>query len=245
MRKPALFNVNTVHDSWKPIIKTAIQCLSVDYKEELRKNPNWLPGPAHIFNAFSLPLDDVQYVLFGESPYPRPQSAIGYAFWDGAVEGLWSEYGLTTTVNRATSLRNLIKMLLVASHRLTATDTSQAAIARLDKHGLVQTNQQLFNNIQQRGILLLNASLILSDRPVTQEAKAWLPFMEAVLGELHSAKPDTQLILLGNIAKKLARIPSIPHYRAFHAPHPYNLSFIHDPKVLAFFAPLQLLEYLQ
>ena len=54
----------------------------------------------------------VNYVLFGES-LPRRASANGYAFWDAAVKIMVS-FGNSKTVNRATSLLNILKMLLIA-----------------------------------------------------------------------------------------------------------------------------------
>src|SRR5262245_7286900 len=111
------------------------------YISSLARSSNWLPGPNSIFNAFSLPLDHVNYVLFGESPYPRQESANGYAFWDASVNELWSATGLSKKVNRATSMRNILKMLLIAEGLLDKQQTSQEAIARIDKTHLVQTNQ--------------------------------------------------------------------------------------------------------
>jgi uracil-DNA glycosylase len=71
-----------------------------------------------LFAAFAQPLDRVRYVLVGEGPYPRAESATGVCFMDGAVGDLWSEAGLSKPVNRATSLRNFMKMLLVADGQL-------------------------------------------------------------------------------------------------------------------------------
>src|SRR5476651_2063113 len=103
------FNLDPVDPSFRPIIQQALTSLDKTYLDALTQSDQWLPGPKQIFNAFSLPLDKVNYVLFGESPYPRAQSANGYAFWDAAVKNLWSEKGMTKEVNRATSLRNFLK----------------------------------------------------------------------------------------------------------------------------------------
>src|SRR5690348_6563289 len=94
-------NLNTVDNSWKSCITDALNQLDPQYLEKLLQNEHWLPGPDKIFNAFSLPVDKVNYVLFGESPYPRAHSANGYAFWDAAVAELWSPTGLSKPVNRA------------------------------------------------------------------------------------------------------------------------------------------------
>ncbi len=65
------FNLNTIHTSWQPCIKTALEKLNPAYLQELYTHQDWLPGCHHIFSAFSLPLEQTRYVLFGESPYPR------------------------------------------------------------------------------------------------------------------------------------------------------------------------------
>src|SRR5579864_9224505 len=84
----------------------------------------FLPTEGRLFAAFKQPLDKVTHVLVGEGPYPRVESATGVCFMDGAVGALWSERGLSKAVNRATSLRNFMKMLLVADRQLAPEHTS-------------------------------------------------------------------------------------------------------------------------
>ena len=106
------FNFNCVHSSWMPCLSRGLSAMDPLYLQELQQKKEWLPGNKNIFNAFSLPLTSVNYVLFGESPYPRIDSANGYAFWDAAIHELWSETGFNKKVNRATSFRNILKMSL-------------------------------------------------------------------------------------------------------------------------------------
>src|SRR3989344_708271 len=110
MTQRRLFNIEITDPSWHDCLSQALNKVDPDYLEKLYNNSQWLPGHAKIFNAFTLPVDQVNYILFGESPYPRAHSANGYAFWDAAVTDLWSPIGLSKAVNRATSLRNMIKM---------------------------------------------------------------------------------------------------------------------------------------
>lgn len=154
------FNFSSIAPDWRPLIEEALAQMAPAYLTELAQNESWLPGPQNIFNAFSLPLAKTRYILFGESPYPRKQSANGYAFWDKAVTQLWSEQGLSKPVNRATSLRNFIKMLLITHGLLTPVNTSQAAISAVPKNGLVQTAADLFENMQKHGILLDRKSVV-------------------------------------------------------------------------------------
>jgi uracil-DNA glycosylase len=237
-----MLNLDTIHSSWRPLVERALGSIEPDYLTALEKDPDWLPGQANIFNAFSTPLEDSQTLLLGESPYPRAESANGYAFWDANVDGLWSDKGLSRQVNRATSLRNFVKMLLVAEHCLTPDDLSQDAIASLDKNALVDDIDGLFGNMLRHGFVLLNASLVLHNtRRVTQDAKAWRPFLHTLLTELSQAKPGLTLLLFGKIAQAVEAF-QLQGYHQLKAEHPYNISFIHNPDVLAFFQPLHLLK---
>ena len=234
------FPINNTHPSWHAPLEQALGTIDPRYLQSLANTSNWLPGIDKIFAAFSLPKNEVKYILFGESPYPRVESANGYAFWDANVENLWSETGLDRRVNRATSLRNMIKMLLLSNQELSEDDLSQAAIAKIDKSYMISKLDQLFHKLLDNGFLLLNTSLVLSDMNKNKEAKQWHSFVKHILLSLKQQNP--KLVLLGKIAEEILTLPEAQPYSSFVAPHPYNLSFIHDVEVQAFFSPLHLLS---
>lgn len=235
------FNLDPIHPSWRDCIQQALSQMNQDYLQALAKTDTWLPGRDNIFNAFSMPVDKVNYILFGESPYPRSESANGYAFWDAAVNEIWSENGLSKRVNRATSLRNIIKMLLIAEGMLDQTQTTQDCIALLNKQKLVKNNQEFFTNFIQHGFLLLNATLVLQTQSPQKDAREWQPFMQSVLRFLLQERPQIQLILFGKIANTIDElIGNIPNPR-LQVEHPYNLSFITNPTIIDFFKPMHLM----
>ncbi|KTD19270.1 uracil-DNA glycosylase [Legionella lansingensis] len=229
--------LRNTHPQWQAILSIALEQVDQDYLLRLQEDQDWLPGLKNLFAAFSLPLSKTKYILLGESPYPRPESANGYAFWDNAVHSLWSANGLSKEVNRATSLRNWMKMLLVARGDL-KDDLSQEAIARLDKAHFCKTANDFFTSLMKKGFLLLNASLVYSEGEVRFHARQWKPFMNSLLNQLAAYNPSLQLIIFGNIAKE---IPQTKLFPCLIAEHPYNLGFIHNPQVLEFFRPLDLL----
>lgn len=235
-------NLTAVHPSWKECLERGLAQIDPAYLETLSTSTNWLPGSQQIFNAFSLPLNQVNYVLFGESPYPRRESANGYAFWDAAVTDLWSSTGMSKQVNRATSLRNIIKMLLIADGLLTAEQCGQEDIARINKQSLIQSNNELFHHFLHHGFLLLNATPVLQDGAPQKDAKAWLPFTRELLNCLLHYRPRVKFILLGKIAGTIDSL--IPHVSVekIYAEHPYNLSFITNKVILDFFRPFHLLR---
>jgi uracil-DNA glycosylase len=236
-----MFNLNAINVdiSWRPILQRCLAKMDPAYLDALQKNKDWFPGLQAIFNAFTLPLEKTRFILFGESPYPRAASANGFAFWDAAVTSLWSSTGLSKEVNRATSLRNFIKMLLLASGDLTPKTLTQPHIAAIDKSSFIQTIDELFQHLMEAGFLLLNANLVFDKhRPVLRENRYWQPFMSALLDEVPST---IQLILFGKVAEKINQFPAANHFTQLLAEHPYNLSFIQEPKVLNFFKPFNLL----
>ncbi|GGI75771.1 uracil-DNA glycosylase [Legionella impletisoli] len=229
--------IKAAHPEWYELLTAAFKQMDQDYLQWLRKHDDWLPGKEQLLNAFSLPLSSSEYILFGESPYPREQSANGYAFWDDSVESIWSDTGFSKKVNRATSLRNFLKMLLHARGDLRS-DFSQDAIAKLDHSKYVQTAQEFFERLISKGFLLLNATLVYSEGKVNYHARKWQPFMHFLLSQLAEQKPSVQLVLFGRIAKQLPEIKLFPH---IIAEHPYNVSFVTNEEVMAFFKPLELL----
>ena len=177
-----------VHAEWQPLLSEALLSLNSDYCQQLIDDIGWLPGIQNLFGAFRRDLKNLKYILIGESPYPRAQSANGIAFYDAAVEDLWSDRGLSKAVNRATSMRNILKAALLAEGRVIADrdgKITQENIASIDKTELVKTMPNLFENLHQRGFLLLNATPVLHpDRKPAKEALFWKDFVGKILGLL-------------------------------------------------------------
>lgn len=227
------------HPDWQEMVTNALTTVDNNYLRQLQQESGWLPGWGRIFAAFSQPIPTRPFILLGESPYPRAQSANGYAFWDEAVQALWSSSGLSKQVNRATSLRNIIKMLLLTRGDLTVQDTSQTAIAALDKTHYWHTAAQFFTGMLKQGFVLLNATLVYHEGEVAYHAKHWRPFLDSLLEQLVQSRPQTQLVLFGKIA---ALLGNTKRFACVVAEHPYNLSFIHNKAVHDFFKPFDLLR---
>ena len=235
--------------SWRPILEAGLQAVAAAdpaYLPALSVD-DYLPTGGRIFAAFAQPIGKVEHVLVGEGPYPRAESATGVCFMDGAVGDLWSETGLSKPVNRATSLRNFMKMLLVADGQLQAGDTGGAALAPIARSaradGSIQTLAQLQDNLHGQGFLLLNAALVFRKHvaPVI-DARGWLPFLRTVLAALAERAEPPTLVLWGKIAEQLAKLPETARLPQIQAEHPYNLSFIRHQGMHELFGPMKLLR---
>lgn len=249
---PILAALDRADASWRPILEAgllAVAAADPAYLPALAVD-DYLPTEGRIFAAFAQPLDKVQHVLVGEGPYPRAESATGVCFMDGAVGELWSETGLSKPVNRATSLRNFMKMLLVADGQLQADETGGSALVPVArnarKNGSVQTLAQLQDNLLQHGFLLLNAALVFRKHVAPAiDARAWQPFLQTVLAALAGRPQPPTLVLWGKIAEQLKKLPETARLPQIHAEHPYNLSFIQHKGMQELFGPMHLLRLQQ
>ena len=244
---PQLLKSSSVHKEWIKPLTNALQTVDPAYLQTLTQHTNWLPGPDKIFAAFQRDLSHCEYILFGESPYPRKESANGIAFYDAAVTDLWAEKGLSKGVNKATSLRNIMKTALLAQGLIkTEADGKipQSTIANLNKQNLIQNIGQLFAALQQKGFLLFNATPVLHpDRKPTKEAKFWISFVNQLLLEIkHRKKELPTLVLWGQIALSIEDMPAASAYPKLRSEHPYNLSFIKNKTMLQLFKQLQLVS---
>jgi uracil-DNA glycosylase len=236
------------HVSWHPHLRKALEAVAhatPGYLNTLASD-DYLPTGQRLFAAFALPLAAVRYVLVGEGPYPRAESATGVCFMDGAVGRLWCDTGLSKPVNKATSLRNFIKMLLVADGRLQAGDTGGAAMAPValaaSTDGSIQTLAELQDNLMAHGFLLLNASLVFRAHVAPAiDARAWLPFLQVVLAAMQQTAQPPSLVLWGKIAEQLKKLPETSGFAQCVSEHPYNLSFIDHEDMQTLFRPMRLL----
>ncbi|WP_458700719.1 uracil-DNA glycosylase [Sulfurospirillum sp. 1307] len=232
-----------VDESWQDIIEYAYDGLDSEYREFLENNRGYFPTYENFLNAFhTLKLENTKYILFGQDPYPREKSAIGYAFIDGNVKEIFSKTGLSKEVNRATSLRNFIKMLLLCEGVLKEDNLRQEAIAKLDKTNYINSIDELRVNFEKNGVLLLNTALIFTDKKDTKlHVKKFRVFIQRVLSRLDRNK--IELILFGNMAKDIKKqIPISLEFKSFETLHPYNVGFIYESKVQEFFKPMRLLR---
>ena len=242
-----LLDRSRVHPQWQPLLGQALQSVDPVYLQTLLQDSDWLPGADCLFAAFQRDLEHCRYILFGESPYPRKTSANGIAFYDAAVDALWSESGLSKAVNRATSLRNLIKTALIAEGLIQPDDQGsvpQSRIAALPKADLIQSIAELFRAFQQRGFLMFNATPVLhTQRSVRRESQVWEPFVQQLLAAIADYRqPLPTLVLWGNIAHRIQALPAAPGFPQRVSEHPYNLSFLRNKDMLDLLAELKLMQ---
>lgn len=223
-------------------MQKALLALEDNYLQFLLEDKSYFPDINNFLNPFkTLSLSRTRYILFGQDPYPRLESAIGYAFIDAKVKEIFSQNGLSKEVNRATSLRNFIKMLLLCEKFLDENDLSQDAIVKIEKKDLCKDIFALKDNFEKNGVLLLNMALVFTDKKESRyHLRMWKPFIKTLLSELDNR--NITLILFGNAAKEIENLDISKSFEKLRFMHPYNVDFIKDKEVHKLFRPMNLLR---
>jgi uracil-DNA glycosylase len=236
--------LDNVDPLWREILDDSLSSLSPKYLEFLQNDDTYFPDINNFLNAFkTLPLDKTKYILFGQDPYPRQESAIGYAFIDGKVKSIFSENGLSKEVNKATSLRNFIKMAFVCKDEL-KDDFSKEAVAKIDKTPYIKSIHELKENFEKNGVLLLNMALVFTAKEDSKKhVKEWNSFVKKLLFNLQNR--DIELILFGKMAEVLEKLEETKSFKKHTMPHPYNIGFITDKNAHRLFKPMNLLLHSQ
>ncbi len=229
-----------VDKNWAKPLKGCINELDKEYLKNLL-NDKYFPTVTNLFNPFkTLKKEMVKYVLFGQEPFPREESASGYAFIDSKVEEIFIDDNLSLTreINKATSLRNFIKMLLVSMGIVSPDKTNKKDLENKKRKNLINSINELRENFEANGVLLLNASLVYENKKNRKEHLInWKPFFECLIKNIDG---DIKFILLGKNAHEIAELIKTNN-NIYKFEHPYKSTFIKNTKIHEAFAPMKLL----
>ncbi|MFJ8569289.1 ADP-ribosyltransferase domain-containing protein [Streptomyces sp. NPDC093514] len=126
-------------------------------------------------------------VVFGQNPYPRPESATGIAMFDNTFND-WKD----SQFGRVVSIRCLIKAAAMWKYGI-AKKTPIADVRALLKERETVQPPEWFQAMLTQGVLLLNASLTASGdgaMGADRHTAFWRPVAERIVEEILKAKQD-------------------------------------------------------
>ncbi|MFI0793244.1 ADP-ribosyltransferase domain-containing protein [Micromonospora rubida] len=124
-------------------------------------------------------------VVFGQNPYPRPESATGIAMFDNTFHD-WAD----SQFGRVVSIRCIIKAAAMWKHGIPKKTPIGDIRALLKEHDTVQP-PEWFQAMLTQGVLLLNAALTASGdgaMSTGQHTAFWQPVVERLVEEILRAK---------------------------------------------------------
>jgi uracil DNA glycosylase len=176
-------------EPWLPLLKPAIegQPAAATFIGPGR-SPQIVPVRELTFQALKPnPPHKWKVVVFGQNPYPRPESATGIAMFDNTFHD-WAD----SQFGRVVSIRCIIKAAAMWKHGIPKKTPIADIRALLKQHDTVQP-PEWFQAMLTQGVLLLNAALTASGDgalATDQHTAFWRPVVEKLVEEILKAKQN-------------------------------------------------------
>ncbi|WP_405758955.1 ADP-ribosyltransferase domain-containing protein [Streptomyces sp. NBC_00073] len=178
-------------EPWLPLLKPVIEARpdAAQFIGQSR-SPQVVPVRELTFQALKPhPPHKWKVVVFGQNPYPRPESATGIAMFDNTFND-WKD----SQFGRVVSIRCLIKAAAMWKYGI-AKKTPIADVRALLKERDTVQPPEWFQAMLTQGVLLLNASLTASGdgaMGADQHTAFWRPVAERIIEEILKAKQDAE-----------------------------------------------------
>jgi uracil DNA glycosylase len=176
-------------EPWLPLLKPVIEA-QPDAATFIGPNrgPDVVPVRELTFQALKPnPPHKWKVVVFGQNPYPRPESATGIAMFDNTFHD-WKD----SQFGRVVSIRCIIKAAAMWKYGIPKKTPIADIRALLKERDAVQP-PEWFQAMLTQGVLLLNASLTASSDAVRGDDRHtvfWRPVAERIVEEILKAKRD-------------------------------------------------------
>ncbi|MEV6178055.1 ADP-ribosyltransferase domain-containing protein [Streptomyces sp. NPDC052015] len=176
-------------EPWLPLLKPVIEA-QPDAAAFIGPNrgPDVVPVRELTFQALKPnPPHKWKVVVFGQNPYPRPESATGIAMFDNTFHD-WKD----SQFGRVVSIRCIIKAAAMWKYGIPKKTPIADIRALLKERDAVQP-PEWFQAMLTQGVLLLNASLTASSDAVRGDDRHtvfWRPVAERIVEEILKAKRD-------------------------------------------------------
>ncbi len=178
-------------EAWLPVLKPVIEA-----RAEAGgfigpgRSPQVVPVRELTFQALKpQPPHKWKVVVFGQNPYPRPESATGIAMFDNTFND-WKD----SQFGRVVSIRCLIKAAAMWKYGIVKKTPIKDIRALLKERDTVQP-PEWFQAMLTQGVLLLNASLTASaDGALATDRHTafWRPVAERIVEEILRAKQEAE-----------------------------------------------------
>jgi uracil DNA glycosylase len=176
-------------EPWLPLLKPVIEAQpnAASFIGPGR-GPDVVPVRELTFQALKPhPPHKWKVVVFGQNPYPRPESATGIAMFDNTFHD-WKD----SQFGRVVSIRCIIKAAAMWKYGIPKKTPIADVRALLGKQDTVQP-PEWFQAMLTQGVLLLNAALTASSdgpRGADPHTAFWRPVAERIVEEILKAKQD-------------------------------------------------------
>lgn len=224
-----MFNT-THHNSWdkffnNPSFNVEQELLAIESKI----TNGYFPSSDNVLRFMKMDLSKVKYVIVGMEPYPSSYEIDGiiYPEANGRSFEVSSLKGKTWNSKfKQSSLRNILKTIY---YNETGEKIDLAKLReKIENQSFVISNpSDWFDNVENQGVMWLNATLTVEPYNVDTHKKYWEFFMENVIRYMNEQNPNIKWVLWGNPAKERV-LPLIEKDKAITSTHPRLVNFIDE-----------------
>lgn len=218
----------TIHPSWINFINNN------EIKKELEKieiliGNNYFPNKENILRFLSQDLNNLKCIIVGMEPYPTSYyedgkeipMATGRSFEVSILKGKDWNYKI-----KQSSLRNILKTIYFNEKgKIESLENVRKEIN--NKTFKILNPCELFDNLENQGVLFLNATLTVEKENVDSHRKYWDSFMNELIKYISNNNKDVKWLLWGDKAKTRI-IPFINSSNAIISKHPRLAGFVEE-----------------
>lgn len=205
-----------------------------DILDELNKiyeqiGHNYFPAEENVLRFLKLDLNNLKCIIVGMEPYPTAYlkdgieipMATGRSFEVSILNGQDWNYKI-----KQSSLRNILKTIYF--NETGQIKSLEDIRNEINKHDFKILNpHDLFDNLEQQGVLFLNATLTVEKQNVDSHRKIWEYFMNELIKYIIDKNKNIKWLLWGDKAKTRI-LPFIDENNAIISQHPRLSGFVNE-----------------
>lgn len=214
-----------IDESWNEFLERKEIKEELDYIDDFLKARIYFPDKENILRFLEMDKNKIKVVIVGMEPYPSSYEkdgktypiATGRSFEIANVDNWDQKF-------KQSSLRNILKAIYF--------NETNEKISLEELRKKIQTNEfeilqphEWFNNLEEQGVLFLNASLTVQQYKVGTHTKLWERFITYLIKELN--KNEVIWLLWGKDAQERV-LPHINSSKAICSCHPRLPEFVQE-----------------
>lgn len=217
-----------IHSSWKSFITEEILKDLADIENQL--NDNYNPtNKVNILRFLNLDINFIKIVWLGQDVYPEKGVATGRAFEVGTLDSWLDKF-------RQVSLKNIIRLIHKEYNSIIdykdIKKFSEIQIEIQNKKFNVKGPKDLFNSLEQQGVMFLNTSFTCEVGKPNSHKLIWHDFSIKVMEYISEKNPNIIWFLWGKEA--ISNKEHIKQGRFFESRHPMMCSDKYEGDFLKF-----------
>lgn len=200
--------VNGYHPNWEPFIHNADVQKEIQKIEKFLETEKYFPAESNVLRFLWQDPRKAKAVIVGMEPYPSSftengaviPEATGRSFEVASIKEWTNKF-------KQASLRNILKAIYFTdTGKIISMEELRAKIT--DGSFPISKPTQWFDNLEEQGVIFLNATLTVRQHEVDTHTEVWEAFMDYLIRYIENVNQDVLWCLLGTKARDrfLARV---------------------------------------